>query len=114
MEQCSGPPLYPSISSIVPPGRRSRSMPRHLLHGGQVDAEVEQVSDPGPAQVVGSGGRDLGLEAALATDSQACGGAEAGQLTGLTLEAARLEHGAEERARLRTADLDPVLDGGEG
>ena len=30
-------------------------MPRHPLHGGQVHPQVEQVPDPGPAQVVGGG-----------------------------------------------------------
>jgi hypothetical protein len=59
-------------------------MPRHLLHGGQVDTEVDQVSDPSPAQVMRSGGPELGLEPALTTDPPGAAGAEAGQLIALT------------------------------
>jgi hypothetical protein len=61
-------PLHPLISAIVPAGHRGRSMPRHLPRRGQVDAEVEQVPDASPAQVVRSGGRDPGLETALPAD----------------------------------------------
>jgi hypothetical protein len=75
-------------------------MPRHLLHGGQVDAEVEQVPDPGPAQVVGSGGLDPGLEPALTTDPPGAARAEANQLIALPRQAPGLEHRTEEGARL--------------
>jgi hypothetical protein len=84
-------------------------MPRHLLHGGQVHAEVEQVPDPGPAQIVRRRRLDLGLEATLATDSPCAAGAEASQLTFLPKQAARLEHRAEKSARLGAANLQPVL-----
>ncbi|MDQ6899217.1 MAG: hypothetical protein M3072_06885 [Candidatus Dormibacteraeota bacterium] len=40
-------------------------MPRHLLHGGQVDAKVQEASDPGSAQDVQCLGLDLALAAAL-------------------------------------------------
>jgi hypothetical protein len=33
-------------------------MPRHLLDRGQVNAGVEQVTGPGPAQIVGCEGLD--------------------------------------------------------
>jgi hypothetical protein len=55
-------------------------VPGHLLHSGQVHAEVEQVPDPGAAQVVGDGSPDLGLESALATDPPGGGGTEPCQL----------------------------------
>jgi hypothetical protein len=75
-------------------------MSGHLLHRGQVDAQVEKVRDPSPAQVMGSGGRNPGLEAALPADPPGRGRAEAGQLTGFALEATGLDHRAVERARL--------------
>jgi hypothetical protein len=56
-------------------------MPRHLLHGGEVDTEVEQIPDPSSAQIVRCGGLDLGLEAALPADPPACRRAEPRQLT---------------------------------
>jgi hypothetical protein len=55
LEQDGSPALDSSITAIVPRRRRRRGVPRHLLHGGQVDAQVEQVPDPGPTQVVGGG-----------------------------------------------------------
>jgi hypothetical protein len=88
-------------------------MPRHLLHGGQVDTQVEQVPDPSAAQVVRSGGLDLGLEPALATDSPGAAGAEASQLIPLPKQPPRLEHRAEKRAGLGAANLQSVLKRGE-
>jgi hypothetical protein len=88
-------------------------MARHLLYGSQVDAEIEQVPDPGPAQVMRSGGLDLGLKPALTTDPPCAAGAEASQLIPLPKQAPGLEHRTEERARLGAASLQPILDRGE-
>ena len=77
-------------------------MPRHLLHGGQVDA-----------QVVEGGGLDLDLEAALPTDPPGGRWGEASQTMAFAEQAPGLEHRAEERARLRPASLQPILQGGE-
>jgi hypothetical protein len=84
LEEACSPPLRASIPAIVTAGRRSRSMPRHLLHGGQVDTQVEQVPDPSPAQVMRSGGLELGLETALTTDPPGAPGAEASHLITLS------------------------------
>jgi hypothetical protein len=46
-------PLDGTVAPIVLARRRHRGMPRHLLHGGQVHAQVEQIPDPGTAQVGG-------------------------------------------------------------
>jgi hypothetical protein len=43
-------------------------MPRHLLHCGQVDPGLEQITGPGPAQVVGRRRRDPRLAPALLAD----------------------------------------------
>jgi hypothetical protein len=89
-------------------------MPRHLLHSGQVDTQIEQVPDPGPAEIVGRGGLDLSLEPALAADPPGAARAEASQLTPVPKQAPRLEHGAEERARLRPPNPQPVLNSRKG
>jgi hypothetical protein len=73
-------------------------VPRHLLHCGQIDAQVEQVPDPGPAQVVRCRGLDLGLATTLAADLPGRCWAEAGQAFVEADQAAGLEHCAEERA----------------
>jgi len=49
---------------------------RHLLHRGQVDAQIQQVSDPGSAQVVWCRRLDLALAATLPADPPACRRAE--------------------------------------
>jgi hypothetical protein len=55
-------------------------MPRHLLHGGLVNAEVEQVPDPGPAQIVRAGAWIWAWRPLSRQVRQAPPGAEAGQL----------------------------------
>jgi hypothetical protein len=72
---------------------------RHLLHRGQVDTQVEQIPDPGSAQVVGCRRLDLGLEAALLADPPGRSRAEPSQATALPNQAAGLEDSAEERSR---------------
>jgi hypothetical protein len=86
-------------------------MPRHLLHGGQVHTQIEQVPNPGPAQIVRCRRLDLGLEATLTTDPPGAAGAEASQLIPLPKQAPGLEHRTEERARIEAADLQPILEG---
>jgi hypothetical protein len=113
MQQVGSSALHASIAAIVPTGRRSRSMPRHLLHGGQVHAQVEQIPNPGSPQIVGSGGLHLSLEAALPADPPGTPGAEASQLIPLLQQPSGLEHRTEERARLGAANLQPVLEGGK-
>jgi hypothetical protein len=86
-------------------------MPRHLLHGGQIHTQIEQVPDPGPTQVMGSGGLNLGLKPALATDPPSAPGAEPSQLLTVPQQPSGLEHRTEERARLSTANVQPVPEG---
>jgi hypothetical protein len=88
----------------------TEACPGHLLHGGQVDPQVEEVPDPGPAQVVGGGSRDRASRPRWRQIRQAKGG----ELTVLTLEAPGLEHRAKEWARLAAANLDPVFQSGVG
>jgi hypothetical protein len=68
LEERCRPSLYASIPSIVTTRGRNGSMAGHLLNCGQIDPRLEQVACPGPAQVVGSGGLDARLAAALLTD----------------------------------------------
>jgi hypothetical protein len=79
-------------------------MPGHLLHGGQVDAEVEQVPDPGPPQIVRCRRLDLRLEPALTTDPPGAARTETSQLVPLPKQPSGLEHRTEERARLGAAN----------
>jgi hypothetical protein len=92
--------LHTSISPVVSARCGGRGVACHLLHGGQVDTEVEQIPDPGPAQVMRGGGLDLSLEPALTTDPPGAAGAEASQLIALPQQAPGLEHRTEEGARL--------------
>jgi len=89
-------------------------VPRHLLHPGQIDAQIQQVPDPCPAQVMWHGRLDLGLEPALPADPLGGGGAEPSQLIALAGAGARLENRAEERARLWAASSQPILEDREG
>jgi hypothetical protein len=75
-------------------------MSRHLLHRGQVDAQVEEIPYPGPAQIMRCGSLDLGLAAALAADLPGrCRTEPSLVLTGPG-QTSGLDHGAKERARL--------------
>jgi hypothetical protein len=80
-------------------------MPRHLLYGRQVDAQVEQIPDPGASQIVRRRRQDLGLEAALPADPPGAAGAETSQLIAFSQQAPGLEHRTKERPRLQAASL---------
>jgi hypothetical protein len=84
-------------------------MPSHLLHCGEIDAQVEQISDPGSAQVVWCRRLDLALAATLPADPPGGGGAEPSQAGAGPNQAAGLQHSAEERARLRATNRKPIL-----
>jgi hypothetical protein len=84
-------------------------MPRHLLHRGQVDAQIQQIADPGSAQVVRCRGLDLALEAALPAYPPGRAGAEPSRAAAGANQAAGFQHSAEERTRLWVTNLKPIL-----
>jgi hypothetical protein len=84
-------------------------MPRHLPHRGRVDAQVQQISDPGSAQVVRCRGLDLALEAALPAYPPGGARAQPSRTAAGANKAAGLQHSAEERTRLWATNLKPIL-----
>src|SRR3989442_66736 len=105
LEQDGSPALHSPISTVIAGGSGRRGMSGHLLHRGQVDAQVQQISDPGSAQVVRCRSLDLALPAALPADPPGGGGAEPSQAGIGANQAAGLQHGAEERAWFRATNL---------
>jgi hypothetical protein len=93
VEEGSGPALHASISPIVPLSRGGEGVPRHLLHRRQIHAQIQQVLDPCPAEVIWRGRLDLGIEPALSADPPGGGGAEPSQLIALAEQAPDLRTG---------------------